>query len=54
MNNNHRVTNVQSAIEFILNVDGSMLSCDTEEFDTTLAKNMARLLAEEEKAASNS
>ena len=38
----------QSAIEFILNVDGSMLSCDTEEFDSTLAKNMERLLAEEE------
>ena len=39
--------NLQSAIEFILNVDGSMLSCDTDEFDASLAKAEAALDAEE-------
>ena len=38
--------NLQSAIEFILNVDGSMLSIDEEEFDRKLKENEAAIDAE--------
>ena len=39
--------NLQSAIEFILNVDGSMLSIDENEFDRKLKENEAAMDAED-------